>query len=336
MRRLSWPGWLIVAGVVLLAVAAALFVAPSDQYIYLPDEARPLAPRVQVAGERRDRDGGGIHYVAVDVRKASLLEKLVPGLHEGATFEDVDDVLAEGEDERARRRTELSAMERSQEYAAAVALRALGYRIPARRLGVQVDGTLRGYPAAERLRRGDWIRAVDGRRVRRRADVTAALRRAEPGDVVRLGIERRSKRATVSLRAVEWPQLPGRAFVGMTIDDVFDVVALPVEVKIDLGQVGGPSAGLAFALDVLEELGRHVDRGYRIAATGELELDGTVRPVGGLKQKTIAARRSGMNVFLVPVHNAPEARRYAKTLRILPVESFQQALQKLATLPRSA
>lgn len=332
VKRLSWPTWLIAAGVGVLFVATALYVAPSDQYIYLPDEARPLAPRVQVDGEQRDRDGGGIHYVAVDVRKASLLEKLVPGLHEGASFEDVDDVLAEGEDERAHRRTELAAMERSQEYAAAVALRALGYRVPTRRLGVQVEATVHGYPAATRLRRGDWIRAVDGTRVRRRSDVTSLLRRREPGDVVRLRIERRNRLETVSLRTVEWPRLPNRAFVGMTIDDVFDVLTIPVDVEIDLGQVGGPSAGLAFALDLLEELGRRVDRGYRVAATGELAIDGTIRPVGGMKQKTIAARRSGMNVFLVPVHNAPEARRYAKSLRVVPVETFQQALRELATL----
>ncbi len=86
----------------------------------------------------------------------------------------------------------------------------------------------------------------------------------------------------------------------------------------------------------MEELGRSVDRGRRVAATGEIEIDGTVRPVGGVKQKAIAARRSGMDVFLVPVQNAAEARRYGKNLRVVPVESFQQALQTLATLPPNA
>jgi PDZ domain-containing protein len=332
VKRLSWPAWLIAAGVILLFVAAALYVAPSDQYIYLPDEARALAPRVQVEGERRDDDGGGIHYVAVDVRKASILEKMLPSLHEGASFEDVENVLAEGEDERAHRRTELAVMRRSQEYATAVALRSLGYRVPTKRLGVQVEATVIGYPAAAKLRRGDWIRAVDGKPVRRMSDVTSLLRRRKPGDVVRLRIERGTKVEAISLRAVEWSQLPGRAFVGMTIDDVFDVLSIPVEVQIDLGQVGGPSAGLAFALDVLEELGRNVDRGQRVAATGEIRIDGRVLPVGGVKQKAIAARRSGMDVFLVPVQNAEEARRYGKSLRIVPVESFQQALRALATL----
>jgi PDZ domain-containing protein len=107
-----------------------------------------------------------------------------------------------------------------------------------------------------------------------------------------------------------------------------------VRVRIETGGVGGPSAGLAFALDVMEAFGRDVDRGYKVAATGELELDGTVAPIGAVKQKTIGAREADVDVFLVPAgSNAREARRYAKGLRILAVNSFPQALAALATLP---
>ena len=336
MRRLPWPIWLIGAGVALLVVAAALYVVPSDRYIFLPDKARPLEPRVQVEGEKPDRDGGSINYVAVDIRKASLLEKLFPGLYDGATLEPVGNVLAEGEDERAHRRCELAAMQRSQEYATAVALRALDYRVPTRRLGVAVEGTFPGYPASGELRGCDWIRAIDGKPVRSSEDVSRTLGRKQPGDRVTLRIEREGKRRTVVLRAAADPRRPSRAFIGVSVADVFDVVRFPVEVKIDLGRVGGPSAGLAFALDVAEELGRNVDHGYRLAATGEIFLDGSVARVGGIKQKTIGARRSGMDLFLVPGDNAAEARRYADGLRIVPVESFQQALRLLATLPPKA
>ncbi|HET8874478.1 MAG TPA: S16 family serine protease, partial [Gaiellaceae bacterium] len=126
-----------------------------------------------------------------------------------------------------------------------------------------------------------------------------------------------------------------RPFLGVVISDDANV-KLPVKVAFDIGDVGGPSAGLAFALDLTEELGRDVDHGRKVAATGEILLDGSVRPVGGIKQKTIGARRAGMDFFLVPGDNAAEARRYADGLRIVPVDSFQQALRRLATLTPNA
>jgi Lon-like protease len=110
-------------------------------------------------------------------------------------------------------------------------------------------------------------------------------------------------------------------------------VHLPIRVSIDANGVGGPSAGLAFALEVLQQLGRNVDHGLKIAATGELYLDGQVGPIGGIEQKTIGARAAGVDAFLVPAgQNATDARKYAHGLRIIPVESFQQALRVLATL----
>ena len=66
-------------------------------------------------------------------------------------------------------------------------------------------------------------------------------------------------------------------------------------------------------------------------ATGEIALDGSVGPIGGVKQKTFGARKAGADVFLVPAgENAAEARRYAGNLRIIPVKSFQQALSRPA------
>jgi PDZ domain-containing protein len=84
----------------------------------------------------------------------------------------------------------------------------------------------------------------------------------------------------------------------------------------------------------MEKLGRNVDRGYKVAATGELQLDGSVLPIGGVEQKTIEAKRSHVDILLVPAgDNAAEARKFAGSMRVIPVKSFQQALRKLATVP---
>ena len=83
-------------------------------------------------------------------------------------------------------------------------------------------------------------------------------------------------------------------------------------VRIDAGNVGGPSAGLAFALEVMEELGRDVVHGHRVAATGEIFPDGSVGPIGGIKQKTIGARQAHVDAFLVPAgENARDAKKHA-------------------------
>jgi Lon-like protease len=84
----------------------------------------------------------------------------------------------------------------------------------------------------------------------------------------------------------------------------------------------------------MEKLGRDVDRGYKVAATGEIFLDGQVGPIGGARQKAIGARQSGVDILLAPAgDNATVARRYAGHVRVIAVESFRQALQALATLP---
>jgi Lon-like protease len=334
-RRFSWPTLALGLGAVLLLVAGVLYVAPSGDYIFLPDRARAVAPLVQVQGEKPDKDGGGIYYVAVDVRKASLLEKAVPGLNDGATLVPADQVNPEGVNERQRRQGELQEMARSQKYAAAVALRALGYKVSVRPKGALVEAVGAGYPADGKLLPDDVIVAVDGAPVRNARGLTAQLDKRKPGDVVQLTVRRLKKTVDVSIRTTENPQDTKRAFLGVVISDDA-TVKLPVKVAFDIGGVGGPSAGLAFALDLTEELGRDVDHGRRVAATGEILLDGSVRAVGGIKQKTIGARRAGMDFFLVPGDNAAEARRYADGLRIVPVDSFQQALRRLATLTPNA
>jgi PDZ domain-containing protein len=334
VRRISWPTVALLGGALLLVVATILYVAPSDQYILLPDEPRALDPLVGVTGERPNTDAGGIYYVAVDVRKASLLEELFPSLQEGSTLVPNKVFNPTGVDEKVRRRAELRQMQRSQRYAAAVALKALGFPVRIEPMGGRVAQTLRGYPARGKLRAGDVIISIDGRPVTVPDDLTRILGEHKPGETIALRVRRRGREREVKIRTVPNPANPLIPFLGIELAE--PKITLPFPVKFDLGQVGGPSAGLAFALDLAEELGRDVDRGRRVAATGEIGLDGSVRPVGGIKQKTIGAREADMDLILVPGDNAAEARRYADDLRVVPVDSFQQALQVLATARESS
>jgi PDZ domain-containing protein len=326
----------VAGGAVGLVVVAAvvLYLVPSNDFLLLPDTAHPVAPLVRVQGGHEPRGPGGIYFVDVFERRASMLESLFPSIRSGSTLVPANLIVPPGVSDAAQRRADLREMTISQRVAAAVALRRLGYKVIAKPAGVIVAAVALGSHAVGRLEPTDVIEAVNGTRTPTISILRAALARVHPGDTVTLSIRRGAESKTVTLVTVPDPLDKKRALVGFTPAQAADI-ELPLKVQIDAGNVGGPSAGLAFALEVMEELGRKIDRGYKIAATGEIELDGTVSPIGGVKQKTYGARAAKADVFLVPAgDNAREARRYAHGLRVIAVKSFPQALRALATLPR--
>jgi PDZ domain-containing protein len=327
VKRIT-PGRLLALGVVLFAVALTLYVVPSNQYIFLPDKAHPVAPLVTVPGGH-DPAQGGIYFVDVIVRKATILEKLFGGLHKGADLYPASAVNPPGVGDQQRRRIDLTDMQHSQQVAAAVALRAAGKHVVLRSTGALIDQVAAGVPADGKLEPDDVIVAVDGKRVRSRGDLTAVMATRKIGQTVAMTIHRGKQTLVERMRTVTSGGKPQHAIVGIIVENALDI-HLPFPVRIDAGGVGGPSAGLAFALEVLQQLGHNVVHGHKIAATGEIFPDGSVGPIGGIKQKTIGAREAGVDAFLVPAgENARDARKEAGGLRIIPVESFPQALRAL-------
>jgi PDZ domain-containing protein len=323
-------------GVVLLGVLGFLWLFSSNSFLISPDAAKPLAPRVQVQGERPSGPGG-VYYVDVLVRRASWLERLVKPLRpDGSVLVPEDAIQPPGANDSERRQQSLREMARSEQVAAAVALRQLGYKVDADPNGVIVDAVAADAPATGKLQPTDVIVRADGKPVHTPGDLRRIVGAHTPGEKVRLGLRTKDGTRELTVGTIPNPDDRSRAIIGIAVTQSADI-QLPVKVRIDLGDVGGPSAGLAFALDVMEELGRNVDRGYKVAATGEIELDGAVAPIGGAAQKALGARRAGVDVFLVPAgDNAREARKTAGDMKVIPVSTFQQALRALATLPRKA
>ena len=334
-RKLVTPGRLLALGLVLLAIVLALALIPSKEYIFLPDRAHAVAPLVTVPGGHPPTDGG-VYFVDVVVRKATLLERLFGGLHSGADLYPASAVNPPGTNDSARQRIDLQDMQRSQEIAAAVALKAAGKKVVLRSTGALIDAVEPGLPAAGKLEPDDVITAIDGKRVTDPRDVYQLMKNRKIGEAVDFTLRRGTQTLVVPVRTVGSPTPPKRAIVGILLEPAIDV-HLPVPVRIDAGGVGGPSAGLAFALGVLSELKKGILHGHRVAATGEIFADGSVGPIGAIRQKTIGAREAGADVFLVPAgDNARDARKAAHGLRIVAVKSFPQALHALATLPAPA
>jgi PDZ domain-containing protein len=322
--------YLAVVLVLLVVATGALYTVPADDFLFTPGHARPLVDKVTVEDARPAP--GDVYYVDVFVRRATLLEQLLPFTKpEGSDVVPEHAVLPTGVSEEERDRQNAEDMQESERIASAIALQSLGLDVTIDPTGVRVSAIAPDVPAAAKLEPYDVIVAVDGKPIETTDELRAAIGKRKPGEPVRLTVERNGKTMDVSVGTVPNPNEPERPIIGIEVAQRANI-DLPVKVDIDLGDVGGPSAGLPFALEIVRMLGKDITHGCDIAATGELALDGAVLPIGGVKQKTIGARRAGVDAFLVPAGaNAEDARKYAQDLPIIPVDSFQQALQKLAT-----
>jgi len=322
----------VLLGALGVAATVVLSSLPAEEFILAPDRATPLEDKVRVEGARPAGDKS-VYYVDVFVRRTSLLERLLPFTRpEGSTVVPEDVLLPPGTTEEDRDRQTAAEMQRSEKIAALVALRELGYDVHAQPLGALVAGVVSDAPAAGVLEAGDVVVAVDGTKVRTPHELRAEIAKRRPGEDARLTVRRGGRELDVTVGTIPTPGEPERPFIGIQVDQAADI-DLPIDVDIDLGRVGGPSAGLPFALEISRLLGRDVTPdSCRVAATGELAFDGSVISVGGVPQKTIGARRADVDVFLVPAgRNAQDAREHADDVRVVPVENFRQALRYLTT-----
>jgi len=235
-------------------------------------------------------------------------------------------------------------MAESQLTANAVALRQLGYRVPETDAGVTVYVIDPGSPAWTALHIGDVITSVDGTPTPNPDALVAAIHSHMPGQEVTLSvgtIDHPTSDHNVTLRLGSEVE-DGKAVPIIGIGDpnapyvgsmgTQPAYRLPFTVDINADNIGGPSAGLAFTLTILDELsGGHLTGGRIVAATGTIDPDGTVGQVGGVAQKTIAVERAGATLFLVPEAQLPVARsKENASLTVLGVTSLHQALQDLA------
>jgi Lon-like protease len=189
-------------------------------------------------------------------------------------------------------------MEGSQEEATAVALRALGKEVPTY---VTVGGLAPTSKAKGLLVPKDRFVTVGATEITTADSLRDALQQVEPGDPVKLTVERDGKDVTVDVPTIEGPG--GRTVLGITIGLTHD---FPAEVTIDAGSVGGPSAGLMFSLGIYDKLTPGPLTGNRqVAGTGTIDDAGKVGAIGGIKQKLAGARAGGAEFFLAPADNCP-------------------------------
>ena len=197
--------------------------------------------------------------------------------------------------------------------------------------------------ACKQLQLGDTITTLDGEPTPTLLDLAPLMADKKPGDIVTLTIkpanlpEGSSLEDVKRIQLIADPDTPTRPIIGFIPADT-RTVQLPFEVDIDTDQIGGPSAGLAFTLALLDELTPgDLMGGVKVAATGTIEEDETVGAIGALAQKAVAVKAAGVKVFLVPKGQSEEeladARRAAgPSVRIEPVADLTEALAILESL----
>jgi len=216
-------------------------------------------------------------------------------------------------------------MDRSKETATVVALRKVGYDIEPS--GVEVTQVVSGAPADGRLEPGDKLLVADGRAVTSIDEVRRAIGRHHAGERVAFRVSRDHLQKNVSVPVEEADNQPR---VGVLLRDLFP--ELPVKVSIQTqNNIGGPSAGLIFTLSIIDKLTPgDLTAGRRIAGTGEIALDGSVLPVGGVAEKLIAVHRLGVTTFLIPAGNCDSVRGQVPAgLRLVKVSKIGDALSFL-------
>src|SRR5215470_9819571 len=220
-------------------------------------------------------------------------------------------------------------MTSSQETATAAALCELGIKF-------QVVDTVavvaKGLPADGLLRRGDVITAVDGKPVTCKANAASLIHARSPGDPVTLTVAR----TVGSHRVIREFHLKTRdvqdtPVVGVKIDESY---VFPFSVKIRVGDIGGPSAGMMFALGIVDKLTPgNLTGGRFVAGTGEISANGTVSAIGGIQQKMAGARQAGATLFLTPAANCPDAAGAVPAgMRLVKVRNLAGAVSELRAL----
>ena len=152
------------------------------------------------------------------------------------------------------------------------------------------------------------------------------------GETVEIGLVRDEKQLKIKTTLIEHIEYANEPMVGFLASTPNQKFTFPFDIDINTGNVGGPSAGMMMALNVYNLLTESdITNGEKIAGTGTIEIDGSVGPVGGVKQKVIAAKRANASLILVPTANYLEASVYSdENTSIVAVDSFEEALEVIS------
>lgn len=292
---------------------------------------------VEITGHKTYEDDGALRLVTVYVTPPSddltLLETLIAWADRDVAVLP-HSIYDPNETNESSREESAAEMTSSQDSATAAALSALGIKFSLDRVvQVQVSSVVAKGPSDGVLKAGDVLAAIDGVRVTGSKQLIAEISAKKPGTEVKVGIARAGSPETVKVRTAPNPEDPKKSRIGISLAPEKETIKAKFPFKVDINldeNIGGPSAGMMFALSIYDVLTPgSLTGGKTIAGSGEISADGVVGPIGGIGQKLVAAQRDGAKLFLVAQENCAEAAKahYDKDkMRLVKVHKLKDAI----------
>ncbi|MGE7876944.1 SepM family pheromone-processing serine protease [Peribacillus muralis] len=334
-RKMYVRTFLVVA---ILLIASALYSLPF--YVSKPGMAKELEPIIEVSGG--DEAKGSFMLTTVRMGRANIYSYLLAKWSKYQELYPENAIRSADETDEEYNIRQLHLMDGSKNNAIKIAYEKAGKEVDYEYLGVYVLDVLEGMPAAKELKAGDQIIQVDDVKFKSAQEFMGYINGKKAGDKVELVYKREEteKKAVLSLQSFK--DDPNRVGIGISLDDNRKVTTKPA-IAIDSEQIGGPSAGLMFSLEIFNQLTEgDLTKGYDIAGTGTMADDGTVGPIGGIQQKIVAADNSGAEIFFAPNESGAAGSNYEDALiaakdigtdmKIVPVDNFDDALAYLNKL----
>jgi len=312
-----------------------LNLIPTPYFLVISGQAINLSENITVENGEKDAKGQFL-LTSTAIIKANLLLYIYGFFDPNIDLKNRDDEILLKMDQKDYINIMEKLMQESQMISKVVALRKAGYSPEISGRGILINEILDNSPAKNKLLPGDVIIKIDEQSVHTLEEFSEIIRSCNLNQLVRITFLRDNNAYSISIPLIELPSTDdktGRIGIGVYADTKDLQYRFPLEIKINLEKIKGPSAGLMIALEVLNQLTENdLSSSLLVAGTGNLSMDGRITEVDGIKQKIISAKKHKADVFLVPQKNYPEALKFSHGIRIIPVDNFDDAVMKLIKL----
>ncbi|MBT2654251.1 PDZ domain-containing protein [Bacillus sp. ISL-18] len=337
MRRKIYTGTIILLALIL--IGGMYYSLPF--YVSKPGMAKELEPIITVDDGYKEE--GSFMLTTVRMGRANIYSYLEAKMRKYEEIYPLNMILTDKETEDEYNARQLHMMAGSKLNAIEVAYRKAGLPVKYKYKGIYVVQVVPGMPAEGKLQAGDRIFKVDGNSFPSSEKFIEYVSKKQAGDKITLTYLRNKKTNTVSVSLQKFKEDPTKIGIGISLVDDKSIIVDP-KVKVRTDEIGGPSAGLMFSLEIYNQLtSEDLTRGYQIAGTGTIDEQGNVGPIGGIEQKIVAADKAGAEIFIAPNEKGSKTSNYRDALKtardiktkmkIVPVDTFDEAVQYLEKLP---